>query len=460
MCIRDRSIVLKTYQLVTNDIAKEHFESVLAQDDSFAELVGVFREITKNKKYQKLSLHSLEALKKITQKIAAICFKEDSEQLLHGKDLFNDVWLPVLFCFNDTIMTAEDLEVRSRALNYMFDALVAYGREFDDEFWEKICTKLLFPIFGVLSKHWEVNQFNSHDDLSAVSYTHLDVYKRQLEEAIIQTNNDPRFLDSILVFEALRSSCRTKSPFIVVKALDCLSKLFSFQALDETILVNPPDSMAANDQHQDSATANGITPPPKFKLIDAAVDTIADCFEGEGTDEKVELQVVRALASCILTEDSTSSCHGASLLKAVRQIYNIFIFSLSSTNQGIAQATLTQIVNSVFDKINVKTPHSERSASTTNVKSLTVDRSSTHTPTSEKPLTLQNLDNLNDEVEKIVDEEQNFSKLQEEINDEQDLIIKDAFLVFRAMAKISAKPLESSLDMRSHAVRSKLLRCV
>lgn len=285
----------------------------------------------------------------------------------------------------------------------------------------------------------------------------LERTTKKLEEAIIQTNNDPRFLDSILVFEALRSSCRTKSPSIVVKALDCLSKLFSFQALDETILVNPPDSMAANDQHQDSATANGITPPPKFKLIDAAVDTIADCFEGEGTDEKVELQVVRALASCILTEDSTSSCHGASLLKAVRQIYNIFIFSLSSTNQGIAQATLTQIVNSVFDKINVKTPHSERSASTTNVKSLTVDRSSTQTPTSEKPLTLQNLDNLNDEVEKIVDEEQNFSKLQEEINDEQDLIIKDAFLVFRAMAKISAKPLESSLDMRSHAVRSKLL---
>ena len=48
----------------------------------------------------------------------------------------------------------------------MFDALVAYGGKFNDYFWEKICKKLLFPIFGVLSKHWEVNQFNSHDDLS------------------------------------------------------------------------------------------------------------------------------------------------------------------------------------------------------------------------------------------------------------------------------------------------------
>ena len=71
-----------------------------------------------------------------------------------------------VFCFNETIMTANDLEVRSRALNNMFDALVGYGSNFGEEFWKKICDKLLFPIFDVLSKHWEINQFNSHDDLS------------------------------------------------------------------------------------------------------------------------------------------------------------------------------------------------------------------------------------------------------------------------------------------------------
>ena len=111
----------------------------------------------------------------MTQNVADICFynenkteeeKKHNDALLRGKDIFQDVWFPMLFCFNDTIMTAEDLEFRSRALNYMFDALVAYGGKFNDDFWEKICKKLLFPIFGVLSKHWEVNQFNSHDDLS------------------------------------------------------------------------------------------------------------------------------------------------------------------------------------------------------------------------------------------------------------------------------------------------------
>lgn len=167
------SIVYKTYSLASNDIVASHFESVFSQEGAFGELVSVFKEITKSKESQKLSLHSLEALKKITQKIAEISFAHKDEKskeklavMLRGKDIFQDIWFPMLFCFNDTIMTADDLEVRSRALNYMFDALVAYGGEFDDEFWSKICTKLLFPIFGVLSKHWEVNQFNSHDDLT------------------------------------------------------------------------------------------------------------------------------------------------------------------------------------------------------------------------------------------------------------------------------------------------------
>ncbi|CAR24166.1 Arf family guanine nucleotide exchange factor SEC7 [Lachancea thermotolerans CBS 6340] len=275
---------------------------------------------------------------------------------------------------------------------------------------------------------------------------------KKLDETIASTNNDPKFLDSILIFEPLRLCCRTKATNIVIKALDCLSKLFSFQALDHSIMVNPPNSMASNDQS--NAPAAGITPPPKQRLIDAAIDTITDCFEGESTDSRIELQMLRALASCILTDNAISMCHGQSLLKAIRQIYNIFIYSLSSTNQGIAQATLTQVVNSVYDKLNdglSTAPVPNRSTSKVSLKGLPSEGSETQSPDSSKPLTLQNLENLNDEQERIVDEQQ------EEIEDEKALLVKDAFLVFRAMAKISAKPLENDTDMRSHAVRSKLL---
>ncbi|CAR28895.1 hypothetical protein ZYGR_0U02530 [Zygosaccharomyces rouxii] len=259
-------------------------------------------------------------------------------------------------------------------------------------------------------------------------------------------------LDSITIFEALRSCCRTNSIRIQLRALDCLSKLFSFRALDEEILVNPPDSMASNDQTPEDAAASGITPPPKQRLIDASIDTISDCFQGEGTDERVELQIVRALSNCILTEDPSSSlCHGASLLKAIRTIYNIFIFSLNSSNQGIAQATLTQIVGTVFDRIDLSQLPATPAVELTEVDDN--DSSVQHAP-----LTLQNMDVLNEDDEQVMEDTSKPGALDEaEGQNIQELLIKDGFLVFRAMSKISAKPLETELDMRSHAVRSKLL---
>lgn len=286
----------------------------------------------------------------------------------------------------------------------------------------------------------------------------------RVSETLTQTNNDPYYLDSIQVFEVLRACCRTKSSRIQLKSLDCLSKLFSFRALDESLLVNPPDSMASNDQTQETPTT-GITPPPKQKLIDAAIDTIADCFQGESTDYRVELQIVKALSSCILVEDSASLCHGASLLKAVRTIYNVFIFSLSGSNQGIAQATLTQIVSAVFDKIDLaqlsQTPVvSGKTAKDPSSSVDHVDEEVSEESSSQAPLTLNNLNALNDEeddrmVEAAQQQEQNGTGAVS--SSTQELFVKDAFLVFRAMAKISAKPLEAELDMRSHAVRSKLL---
>lgn len=46
--------------------------------------------------------------------------------------------------------------------------------------------------------------------------------------------------------------------------------------------------------------------------------------------------------------------HGAGLLKAVRQIYNISIFSKSTQNQQIAQGSLTQMVSTVFDRVRMR----------------------------------------------------------------------------------------------------------
>lgn len=249
--------------------------------------------------------------------------------------------------------------------------------------------------------------------------------------------------DSTLVFETLRTAIETKHQDIVVIALDCLSKVFTFQ-LFEQIQVPPSKSITALVDNSDIPQQSNITPPPRVNLVDAAVDTIAAAFQGEGSSEQIEIQVIRALVAAVLNESLPA--HGSTLLKAVRQIYNIFILSLSPMNQGVAQASLTQIVNFVYEKV-------EKFTSKTLPKSpstLDVDQS-TNEPTQDEPLNLETLKSLNDEDERLVDQSN-------DIGDESELAVKDAFLIFRAMCKLSVKNLENdSLDMRSHAVRSKLI---
>jgi brefeldin A-inhibited guanine nucleotide-exchange protein len=63
-------------------------------------------------------------------------------------------------------MTGEDLEVRSRALSYLFDTLVSYGGDFPREFWDMLWRQLLYPIFMVLKSKSEMTKVLNHEELS------------------------------------------------------------------------------------------------------------------------------------------------------------------------------------------------------------------------------------------------------------------------------------------------------
>ena len=262
-------------------------------------------------------------------------------------------------------------------------------------------------------------------------------------------------INSILIFEALRNCCRCRINTGKIMALDGLSKLFAFQLLDEEAMVNPPDALSVNEPNNENTD---ITPPPKQKLMDAAIDTITDCFEGESTNENVELQIIRCLTSLILMEDTLNICHGQSLLKAIRTIYNIFIFSLNSSTQTIAQATLIQVVEKVFQRVRVfaesdNNTINEEGELTSFKSDASVASVNSKFVAEDGPLNLNDMKKLNDEEEANID----LNSISEESITEEQLSIKDAFLVFRSMAKISVKNIEDTLDMRSHAVRSKLL---
>jgi Sec7-like guanine-nucleotide exchange factor len=55
-------------------------------------------------------------------------------------------WMPLLFGLHDVIMSC-DLEVRTKALTFLFDTLRAHGSYFAPSFWEILSRGVLFPIF-------------------------------------------------------------------------------------------------------------------------------------------------------------------------------------------------------------------------------------------------------------------------------------------------------------------------
>ena len=214
--------------------------------------------------------------------------------------------------------------------------------------------------------------------------------------------------------------------------------------------------------------------------------------------------------------------HGSGLLKAVRQVYTIFLHSKSNTNQQVAQGTLTQMVGTVFERVvgrlsmkearlNLAKTGSEKgtvNGSTveingnshvlesgdgdTNVEpdgfSEANSTSNLDQPVPKEPgerLTLQSLENaksfddrrIGDNAPTMVtpakpaqkrvvsgqastngDEEHGRPESPDE-DEEDEIFVRDAFLVFRSMCRLSHKelPPDQQQDIHSSNMRSKMI---
>ena len=67
------------------------------------------------------------------------------------------------------------------------------------------------------------------------------------------------------------------------------------------------------------------------------------------SDEGVELKVLKGLLTAVTS--SAVHVHGQALLLAVRTCYNIFLVSRLEVNQTTAKASLTQMLNIVFQRM-------------------------------------------------------------------------------------------------------------
>jgi brefeldin A-inhibited guanine nucleotide-exchange protein len=188
-------------------IYKTKFSVVIAQG-SFAALIVCLTETAKNNRFQRISFQALDALKATIPNMLACPECPLSAKYSPAKrigvvkqpleDPMVTYWYPILFAFHDVIMTGDDLEVRQRALDVLFGTLEAYGGSFSSDFWDIVCRKILFPIFGVLGARPDDSRLND-DQLSVwLSTTMIKALRGLIELFTHYFKTLERMLDLLL----------------------------------------------------------------------------------------------------------------------------------------------------------------------------------------------------------------------------------------------------------------------
>jgi brefeldin A-inhibited guanine nucleotide-exchange protein len=308
--------------------------------------------------------------------------------------------------------------------------------------------------------------------------------------------------DPEVIFEPLRLATETPNILLTTTSLDCIGKLITYSYF--SMPITPTPTAEAPEK-------------PQTPLIERAIDTICDCFQDEATPAEVQLQIVKSLLAAVLNDKII--VHGAGLLKAVRQVYNIFLLSRSGANQQVAQGTLTQMVGTVFERVKIRLARKESrsgvlkfpsgrgtangsqedlnggssGADPTEIESIMEPDGSvdaTSIVSSDRPagkdfvekLTLKDFENAKNFEDTIGDNEPTmvtransqprptrttsgthhdiqFDPEYADEEEEDEIFVKDAFLVFRSMCRLSTKilPQEQLSDLRSQNMRSKLI---
>uniref|UniRef100_A0A8C4MYD9 ADP ribosylation factor guanine nucleotide exchange factor 2 n=1 Tax=Equus asinus asinus TaxID=83772 RepID=A0A8C4MYD9_EQUAS len=194
---------------------------------------------------------------------------------------------------------------------------------------------------------------------------------------------------------------------------------------------------------------------PGKRLIDRIVETICNCFQGPQTDEGVQLQIIKALLTAVTSPHI--EIHEGTILQTVRTCYNIYLASKNLINQTTAKATLTQMLNVIFTRMEnqvvsgssyqlLGAGHRPMLWTVPRVASVPGEDSLAFI----SPLPLNSLP--------WTDDGESDSQGHQVTARFSHILQKDAFLVFRSLCKLSMKPLgEGPPDPKSHELRSKVV---
>eukprot|EP00127_Corallochytrium_limacisporum_P003541 Clim_evm24s150 gene=Clim_evmTU24s150 len=176
----------------------------------------------------------------------------------------------------------------------------------------------------------------------------LDQIDKALNE-VTEDDGTPKTTDSPVdadpYFEPFRLCMKSGVVPMQVAALDGVQKLIAYGHLKGemmTTVTKEPEKDSGSTEKQE------VSVP----LIDLIIPTVCECFAGGQTPDDVQLQVIRVL----LTAVSSGNCevHDSSLLSAFRTCYNIYLISKSLVNQTTAKASLTQMLNVIFQRMETK----------------------------------------------------------------------------------------------------------
>ncbi|KAF6011898.1 hypothetical protein HII13_002366 [Brettanomyces bruxellensis] len=131
------------------------------------------------------------------------------------------------------------------------------------------------------------------------------------------------------IFDPLKRACEQKNIEGRILALDCLGKIFTFNIFNSKVYV---EYRQGKESGAEVESASEGAEGGKVPLIDALIGVISTCFDGEGTDERVELQIIRVLTAAVVNK--AMPVHGKALLQAVRQLYNIFLLFFIACESG------------------------------------------------------------------------------------------------------------------------------
>uniref|UniRef100_A0A673C2I4 SEC7 domain-containing protein n=1 Tax=Sphaeramia orbicularis TaxID=375764 RepID=A0A673C2I4_9TELE len=284
---------------------------------------------------------------------------------------------------------------------------------------------------------------SQHSQLRKACQVALDEIKDELEKQKDGTVVPPRanYIEAdkyVLPFEL---ACQSKSPRIVSTSLDCLQKLIAYGH----ITGNAPDSRT-----------------PGKRLIDRLVETICNCFQGPQTDEGVQLQIIKALLTAVTSPHI--EIHEGTILLTVRTCYNIYLASRNLINQTTAKATLTQMLNVIFTRME----NQAVSPVYLPVYLYMYVCHPAHPVTEQTEVAPPRVRTEGQQMNGIIEDRSSVSST--DMLDAETLqgphsaarfshiLQKDAFLVFRSLCKLSMKPLaDGPPDPKSHELRSKIV---